>query len=120
MATQIFVNLPVNDLPRATAFYKELGYGQNLDYSDENASCMVISDQIIVMLLTEQYFATFTSKPVSDASAQTEVILALSSDSKEAVDGLVAKAVAAGGSEARDPSDLGFMYSRAFYGLDGR
>jgi predicted lactoylglutathione lyase len=119
MTTQIFVNLPVKDLPRATEFYKALGYEQNPEYSDENASCIVVSDTIIVMLLTEQYFSTFTGKPVSDASAQTEVILAVSAESKDAVDSLAAKAVAAGGSEPRAPSDLGFMYSRAFHDLDG-
>lgn len=115
----IFVNLPVKDLPRATAFYTSLGFEQNMQFSDENASAIVISDTITVMLLAVPFFQTFTAKPVGDPAAQTSAIFALSAESREAVDELVRKAVAAGGQEAREAQDMGFMYQRAFNDLDG-
>jgi uncharacterized protein len=120
MSTIIFPNLPVKDLERSTAFYKSLGYEQNMDFSDENASCIVISDSIIVMLLKNEYFTTFTSKSVTDASKQAEVILGLSMESREAVDEITTKATSAGGTEAREAMEQeGFMYSRAFQDPDG-
>ena len=120
MPTIIFPNLPVKDLERSTAFYKQLGYEQNMDFSDENASCIVISDTIIMMLLKESYFSTFTSKQVTDATKQAEVILGLSMDSRDAVDEITTKAAAAGGVEAREAMEQeGFMYSRAFQDPDG-
>jgi predicted lactoylglutathione lyase len=115
----IFPNLPVKDLDRATAFYTQLGFEQNPQFSDENASAIVISDTIVVMLLRNEYFSTFTKKSIADATKQAEMLLALSQDSKEDVDGLVGKAVAAGANESREAQDLGFMYSRAFDDPDG-
>lgn len=119
MARQIFVNLPVHDLPSTRSFFAALGFGFNEQYSDENAACLVIDDNIFAMLLTVPFFQSFTPKPVADATQVTEVLIALSAESREAVDAMVAMAVAHGGGEARAAQDLGFMYSRAFADIDG-
>lgn len=119
MATQIFVNLPCKDLPRSKAFFESLGYSFNPDFTDENAASMVVTDGIYVMLLTEPFFAGFTKKPVADAHKTTEAIVCLSLDSREAVDEIVAKAVAAGAKTPNDPQDHGFMYGHGFEDLDG-
>lgn len=120
MPTQLFVNLSVKDLPRSIAFFTALGYTFNPQFTDENATCMIIDDgHIYAMLLVEPFFQTFTPKPISDASATTEVLLALSLDSRAAVDALVAKAVAAGATTPTEPRDLGFMYSHGYADLDG-
>ena len=119
MATQIFVNLPCKDLPRSKAFFESLGYSFNPDFTDENAASMVVTDGIYVMLLTEPFFAGFTKKPVADAHKTTEAIVCLSLDSREAVDEIVAKAVAAGAKTPNDPQDHGFMYDHGFEDLDG-
>lgn len=118
MSTKIFVNLPVQDLARSRAFFTELGYGFDERFCDDNAVCLVISDDIYAMLLTEPFFKGFTKKAVADARTSTEVMLALSADSRAAVDELADKAIAAGGRDATDPLDYGFMYSRSFYDLD--
>ncbi|MNK17346.1 Glyoxalase-like domain protein [compost metagenome] len=115
----IFVNLPVRDLPASKAFFAALGYTFNPTFTDDNAACMVISDSIFVMLLVEAFFSGFTSKPISDARSSTEVITCLSADSREAVDTLVDKALAAGASEPMPARDYGFMYQRGFQDLDG-
>ena len=115
----IFVNLPVRDLQASRTFFGALGYSFNPQFSDDNAACMVISDNIFVMLLVEPYFQTFTSKPLIDARKQTEVITCLSALSRPAVDELVDKALAAGGSEPMPARDYGFMYQRGFQDLDG-
>jgi predicted lactoylglutathione lyase len=115
----IFVNLPVKDLKRATAFYEGLGYSINPQFSDDNGTCIEISYTIFVMLLVEAYFSTFARRPIADAKATTAMILALSADSREEVDGLLAKALAGGGEEAADVMDQGFMYSRTFQDPDG-
>jgi predicted lactoylglutathione lyase len=119
MATMIFVNLPVKNLDRSKAFFEALGYSFNPQFTDENAGCLVISDTIFAMLLTEPFFKSFTKKEIADASRSTETMLALSADSRRAVDELADKALAAGGTQAMDPQDQGFMYSRSFYDLDG-
>jgi len=120
MATQqIFVNLPVRDLPRSMAFFGKLGFDFNDQFTDEKAACMVVSDSIYVMLLTERFFATFTGKPVCDAHAGTEVLVCLSRDSRAAVDEMVRKAVEAGGRVPREPEDHGTMYGHAFEDPDG-
>ena len=119
MATQVFINLPVKDLNKSVEFFTKLGYTFNAQFTDENATCMIISDTIYVMLLTETYFKTFISKEIVDAKKATEVLIALSCDSKEAVDVLVDKALAAGGRAPKEPQDHGFMYSRSFEDLDG-
>lgn len=119
MATQIFVNLPCKDLPRSKAFFESLGYSFNPDFTDENAASMVVTDGIYVMLLTEPFFAGFTKKPVADAHKTTEAIVCLSLDSREAVDEIVAKAVAGGAKTPNAPQDHGFMYGHGFEDLDG-
>jgi len=119
MPRSLFVNLPVADLPRATAFFSALGLSFNPKFSDEKAACLLISDQIQVMLLTHEFFAGFTKKPVADARTATEVLLALSCDAREEVDALVAKAVAAGANTPIEPQDHGFMYQHGFEDPDG-
>ena len=119
-STSIFVNLPVKDLDRSVAFFTKLGYSFNPQFTDKNATCMVVSDQIFVMLLVEPFFQSFLAKTkVSDAKSATEVLLAFSADSRAAVDRMMEKALAAGAHSQRDPQDLGFMYSRSFADPDG-
>jgi len=115
----IFVNLPVSDVQRARAFYTALGFTINEQYSNEQAACVVISESIYVMVLAKDFFATFTDKPISDAHRQTEVLLCLSTTSREATDALVAKALGAGGKAPRPAQDHGFMYQHGFEDPDG-
>ncbi len=120
MSKLIFINLPVSDLARATAFYEAIGAVKNDQFSDGTASCMVFSDTIHVMVLTHDKFRQFTPKKIADARTTSEVLICLSADDKEAVDAMVAKAAAAGG--RADPSakqDYGFMYGRSFEDPDG-
>jgi predicted lactoylglutathione lyase len=120
MSTRIFVNLPVQNLDRAVGFFAKLGYTFNPQFTNENATCMVIAeDSIYAMLLVEKYFKTFTPKPVSDAKKSTEMLVALSLDSREAVDKLVKTALEAGARRYAEPKDLGFMYQWGFEDLDG-
>lgn len=119
MATQIFMNLPVKDLDRSVQFFTALGFAFNADYTDENATCMVINDDAYVMLLVEKFFKTFTSKEIVDATSATEAIMAFSVDSRDAVDRMVAKALDAGGTESQAVQDYGFMYSHSFQDPDG-
>lgn len=119
MNRKIFVNLPVRDLERSKEFFAELGFGFNPRFTNEDAACMVVSDDIFVMLLTETYFKTFTKKELADAHRTTEVLVCLSETSRAAVDAHLAKALEAGASEAREAQDLGFMYGRSFNDLDG-
>jgi len=120
MATkQIFVNLPVKDLPKSKVFFEALGYSFNPQFTDENAACLVISDTIYAMLLTKDFFKRFTSKEIVDAKKSTEVLVCLSTESRAEVDDLVQKAVAAGGRIYNEPQDHGFMYGHGFEDLDG-
>ena len=119
MPRSLFVNLPVDDLPRTIAFFSALGFDFDPKFTSDDATCLVISEQIQVMLLARPFFAGFTKKPVADARAATEVLLALSCDAREDVDALVAKAVAAGASTPVEARDLGFMYQHGFEDLDG-
>ncbi len=119
MARQIFVNLPVKDLDRSVAFFTRLGFTFNPDFTDETATCMVVSDDIFVMLLTEAKFKTFTPKAIADATRSTEVLVCLSCESRAEVDDTVRKAVAAGGTTYNEPQDHGFMYAHGFQDLDG-
>ncbi|MBC7981483.1 VOC family protein [Candidatus Parcubacteria bacterium] len=119
MATKIFVNLPVKDLDKSIAFFSKLGFGFNPAFTDEKGTCMIIGDDIYVMLLLEEFFRTFTKKQVLDAMKGTEVILALSADSREKVDELVNRATAAGGCTPNHKQDHGFMYGWGFQDLDG-
>jgi hypothetical protein len=117
---QIFVNLPVKDLARSMAFFKSLGYDFKAEFTNDSGAGMVISDgRIHVMLLTEQFFQTFTKKPIADAHKSTEVLVCLGCDSRAEVDALVAKAIAAGGHAPKPPQDMGFMYGHGFEDLDG-
>jgi predicted lactoylglutathione lyase len=119
MATKIFVNLPVKDLDRSIAFFTGLGFTFNPQFTDENATCMVISDNIFAMLLTEKFFKTFTSKPISDATKSTEVLIALDTSSRDEVTQIVAKAKELGATIYSEPNDHGWMYQHAFADLDG-
>ncbi|MEV6582353.1 VOC family protein [Streptomyces sp. NPDC051582] len=119
MPTMIFVNLPVKDIEAAKAFWVELGYSFNPQFSDDKTGCLVISDTIFAMLMTEARFGDFATKEVADATKTTEVMLALSADSREQVDEVLGAALAAGATEPRPAQDLGFMYGRAFEDLDG-
>ena len=120
MSKMIFVNLPVTDLPRAVAFYEAVGATKNPQFSDDTAACMVFSDTIHAMLLTHDKYRQFTSKKIVDAKTSSEVLICLSADSRDEVDGLVAKAKAAGGGLDPTPvQDLGFMYGRSFEDPDG-
>ncbi len=119
MNRQIYVNLPVKDLERSKAFFGALGFSFNPQFSDQNAACMIVSDSIYVMLLTEPFFQGFTKKPIADAKKSTEVLLCLSCDSRAAVDEMADKARAAGGAWPNEPKDHGFMYQHGFEDLDG-
>lgn len=119
MTTKIFVNLAVKDLTKSKAFFEQLGYSFNPQFTNEDAACMVISDTIFAMLLTEPFFKKFTSKEIVDAKKSTEVLVCLSAESRAQVDEIVRKAVAAGGRIYNDPQDHGFMYGHGFEDLDG-
>ena len=116
---KIFVNLPVKDLQASIEFFTKIGFEFNSQFTDDNATCMVVNDHIFVMLLVEGFFKTFTKKEIADATKSTEVIVALSADSREQVDEIVNKALAAGGTTPNEPTDHGFMYGRSFQDLDG-
>jgi len=119
MSKMIFVNLPVADLPSARAFYEAIGFTNNPQFTDETAACMVLTDVIHVMLLTHEKFAQFTPKSIADAKTASEVLICISEDSREGVDEITDKALAAGGREPREKQDYGFMYGRSFEDLDG-
>jgi predicted lactoylglutathione lyase len=119
MIRQIFVNLPVKDLQRSMAFFKALGLSFNARFTNEQGACLEIAENIYAMLLVEPFFQGFTKLPVADARKSTEVLIALSCDSRAEVDALVAKAVAAGGTTPNAPVDHGFMVQHGFADLDG-
>ncbi|GMU06307.1 VOC family protein [Corallococcus caeni] len=119
MGSKIFVNLPVESLDRAVGFFTKLGYTFNPQFTDANATCMVISEDIYVMLLVKPFFKSFIKKDISDAKKATEVIIALTAESRAAVDALMEKALAAGAKETKEKMDQGFMYQRSFEDLDG-
>jgi uncharacterized protein len=120
MSKMIFVNLPVKDIAASTRFYEAIGCTRNEQFSDDNASSMVWSDTITFQLLVESYFSTFISRPIADAQKTCQVLLALSMDSRAAVDAIAEAAAGAGGkADIRDPMDLGFMYNRAFQDPNG-
>jgi uncharacterized protein len=119
MSTQIFVNLPVKDLSKSVEFFTKLGYKLNLKFTDENATCMIVGENIFVMLLVENFFKTFVPKEICDTTKSVEVLVALSFESRSAVDEMVRKAIAAGGSTYKEPIDMGFMYQHGFQDLDG-
>ncbi len=121
MATtrKVFVNLAVKDLKRSMGFFENLGFAFNPQFTDDKAACMVLSEEGFVMLLGEPFFRTFTKREICDTSRQTEAMVALSCTSREEVDELVRKAIAAGGKHAMEAQDHGFMYGWSFYDLDG-
>jgi predicted lactoylglutathione lyase len=120
MAMQTFVNLPVNDLTKATEFFSAIGFSFDLQFTDENATRMIISDETSVMLVAEPFFEGFIApQDIADTSRSREVIVGLSTESREQVDDLAEKALAAGGQALGDPEDQGFMYMRGFRDLDG-
>jgi len=119
VSTQIFVNLPVRDLGASVDFFTELGYAFDPRMTDDKATCMIVADDIFVMLLVRDFFQTFTTKEVADAATHTEAILCLSAESRRGVDELVDKAMEAGARQAKEPMGQGPMYCRSFYDLDG-
>ena len=119
MIKQIFLNLHVKDLYKAKDFYTKLGFTVNESFTSDTAACMIISDNMYVMLLTYDKFKEFTSKEISDATKTTEVLTALSVNSRDQVDTIADAAINSGGTEARPSQDHGFMYGRAFNDLDG-
>jgi uncharacterized protein len=116
---KLFVNLAVNDLPRTKAFFSKLGFTYNPQFTNDEAACMPLSEDAFVMLLRRDRFKDFTKKEICDTSRYTEGLFAISCDSRAEVDAMVNTAIEAGGTEATDPQDHGFMFVRTFYDLDG-
>jgi uncharacterized protein len=119
MTPQIFVNLPVKDLNETVDFFTKLGFAFNPQFTDENATCMIVNNDIFVMLLVEKFFKTFTKKELCDTTKDTEVIVALSTESREKVDQMINKVIEAGGKEHSKPQDHGWMYGRSFEDING-
>ncbi|WP_141500112.1 VOC family protein [Paenibacillus luteus] len=118
LSKSIFVNLPVKDLNKTVEFFTQIGFEFNPQFTDENATCMIIGENIYAMLLVEPFFKTFIQKEIADAAKTTEVIVALSADSREQVDEIVNKALAAGAKPYNEPIDHGFMYSWSFQDIN--
>ena len=119
MATKIFVNLPIKDLNKTVEFFTKLGFTFNPQFTDQNATCMIIGENIFIMLLVEKFFKTFTKKEICDATKDAEVIVAFSAESREKVDQMISMVIDAGGRESRAPQDYGWMYGRGFQDIDG-
>ena len=119
MTKMIFVNLPVADVAKSTAFYEAIGFEKNAQFSNDQASCMVWSEAIHVMLLSHDFYATFTTKTIADTHTTSAALLCLSRDSRADVDSISAAAIGAGGGKIHDPEENGFMYGAAFEDLDG-
>jgi uncharacterized protein len=119
VTTKIFVNLPAKDLNKTIEFFTKLGFKFNPQFTDENATCMIVGEDIFVMLLVERFFKTFTKKEICDTSKNTEVIVALSVEGREKVDQMINKAIEAGGRQSREPQDHGWMYGRSFEDING-
>lgn len=119
MNKKIFVNLPVKNLDQSMDFFNKLGFSFNQQFSNENGACMVVSEDIFVMLLTHSFYKNFTKKEIADATKTSACIICLSSESREAVDEMVSKAIEAGGTAPNAKQDHGFMYGHGFEDLDG-
>jgi uncharacterized protein len=119
MSKQVIINLPVADLPKSMAFFEALGFSHDPQSRNDTGARIVVSDTISVMLLAHARFCDFTPKAICDTSEAVEVLFTLTCESREEVDGLVAKAVAAGGSTYDKPEDYGFMYTNSFVDPDG-
>lgn len=118
-AKMVFVNLAVKDLQKSVDFFTQIGFEFNAEMTDENGTCMIVGENIFVMLLTEDFFKKFTKKELADPTKNSEVIVAISADSKESVDDLVGKALAAGGLASNDKMDDEYMYGWSFQDPDG-
>ncbi len=116
---KLFVNIPVSDLQRSIEFFEELGFSFNQQFTDATATCMLVGEDAYFMLLTKEKFADFSKRPMGDTRRETNALFAISVNSREEVDAMVEKAIAAGGSHAVEPQDHGFMYGWSFYDLDG-
>lgn len=119
MNSQTFINLPVKDLKKTVDFFTHLGYTFNPQFTDENATCMIINDNTFVMLLVEPFFQTFIKKGISDASKTAEVILSFSAENRDKVDEMIRKAKEKGATTPMDSQDHGWMYQHGFQDLDG-
>ncbi|MBM2817217.1 MAG: putative lactoylglutathione lyase [Ignavibacteria bacterium] len=119
MATQLYANLPVKNLQNTIDFFTMLGFTFNTKFTDANATCMIIGENIYVMLLVEPFYKTFVDKEICDSSKATEIIMAVTCESREMVDEKLSKVVEAGGTETRQAQDHGWMYSRSFQDIDG-
>jgi predicted lactoylglutathione lyase len=120
MSRMIFVNLPVRDLKASTAFYRALGGALNPQFSNESASCMMLSDTIFVMLLTHEHYRQFTQRPIGDPRRESQALIALSADSRDAVNATLEKTAATGGRADPNPAqDQGFMFGRSVEDPDG-
>lgn len=119
MKTKIFLNLPVKDLNKAVAFYNELGFSTNPKFTNEKGACIVVDENIFVMLLVEEFYKTFTNKQICDAATTSEVLISISLDSREQVDEMIEKAIKAGGVDYIPAKDYEWMYQRTFLDLDG-
>ena len=119
MKRQIFINLPVSDLPNAMAFYTAIGLVNNPQFSDDSAACMVVSEEIFVMLMVKERFESFTNKPTADTLKTVSVINSMALENIDAVNAFMDKALAAGGTEPNEAKDYGFMFQRSLTDLDG-
>ncbi|MFZ0281366.1 MAG: VOC family protein [Bacteroidales bacterium] len=119
MEAKLFVNLPVRDLQKTKDFFSGLGFSYNPQFSDDKAACMIINGDSNVMLLTEDFFKSFTKKGIVNAHNCTEVLTSISAESRDRVNEIVNKAISLGATEARDPDDYGYMYTRSFNDPDG-
>jgi predicted lactoylglutathione lyase len=119
METNIFINLPVKDIVRSVTFFSQIGYHFNPKFSDQIAKCLIIADNIFVMLIEESFFKTFTEKEIADTSKTTEAIFSITATSREKVDEFMNNIIAAGGNEVMSPVDSSSMYSRSFQDPDG-
>lgn len=119
MATKMFLNLPVKNLDKTVAFFTQLGFTFNAQFTDEKATCMIVGEDIFVMLLVEPFFQSFIKKQICDTAKSNEAIIALSADSRAQTDEMADKAIKAGATAIGEPNDQGFMYSRSFQDLDG-
>ena len=119
MVKQIFVNLPVADLKKVVAFFTKLGFKFDSQFTDDNAACMIIGENMYAMLLVNAMFKTFSPKEICDTKKSTEVLVALALESRTEVDKMVRNAIEAGGTTYKEPQDHGFMYAHGFQDLDG-
>lgn len=119
MQKQIFVNLTVSDLEKSKTFFSALGFTFKPEFTNDDGACLVISDTIFAMLLTPTTMKRFTTKEIADSRKSTEMILALSADSRAEVDEVYNKAIAAGGTKTREAEEHGWMYGQSFEDLDG-